>query len=183
MNAGEMTLYSGASRGAEAEFGLWAERYGMEEVNFSFAGHQNERKRGLRELSGEALMKGDVSLHYVSRLLNRNYTQKGETFRKVLQTLFHIVNSSQEVFVIGAIQDDGTVKGGTGWGAEFAKICNKSLYTYDQGQRAWFRWQQDQWRKTARPAIRERHFAGLGTRFLEEDGRKAIEQLYAATFP
>ncbi len=56
MNATEMTLYSGASRGAEAEFGLWAERYGMEEVNFSFAGHQNERKRGLRELSAEALM-------------------------------------------------------------------------------------------------------------------------------
>jgi hypothetical protein len=181
MKPAEMTLFSGASRGAESEFGRLAEHYGIEEVNYSFAGHANEHSRGLHELSREELMKGDVSLHYVSRLLNRNYTQKGETFRKVLQTQFHIVNSSQEVFVIGEVQADRTVKGGTGWGAEFAKLCNKRLYTFDQTQGVWFLWTQEQWKQERQPAIRERHFAGLGTRFLQDNGREAIAGLYQAT--
>jgi hypothetical protein len=182
MKPEEMTLYSGASRGAEAEFGHLAEQHGIQEVNYSFEGHSNERTRGLHELSREELMKGDVSLHYVSRLLSRNYTQKGETFRKVLQTLFHIVNASAEVFVIGEVQADRTVKGGTGWGAEFAKLCNKRLYTFDQNQGAWFLWTQEQWKQERQPTIREMHFAGLGTRFLQDNGKEAIGQLFKATF-
>jgi len=181
MKPAEMTLFSGATRGAEAEFGRWSEHYGIEEVNYSFDGHAQERSRGLHALSREELMKGDVSLHYVSRLLNRNYTQKGETFRKVLQTLFHIVNNAHEVFVVGEIQADRTVKGGTGWGAEFAKICNKRLHAFDQKQGGWFRWEGEQWKPEPNPVIRETHFAGLGTRYLEDSGRKAIEQLFKAT--
>ena len=181
MKPDEMTLFSGATHGAEAEFGRWAEHYGIEEVNYSFDGHAHERTRGLHALSREELIKGDVSLHYVSRLLNRNYTQKGEIFRKVLQTLFHIVNNAREVFVVGEIEADRTVKGGTGWGAEFAKICNKRLHAYDQKQGGWFRWEPEQWKPEPNPVIREAHFAGLGTRYLEDSGRKAIETLYKAT--
>lgn len=181
MKPEEMTLFSGASRGAEAEFGRLAEQYGIQEVNFSFEGHTNERTRGLHELSREELVTGDVSLHYVSRLLNRNYTQKGETFRKILQALFHIVNSSREVFVIGEVQADQTVKGGTGWGAEFAKLCNKRLHTFDQTKGSWFRWEADEWHTEPAPKIREAHFAGLGTRFLQDSGREAIAQLFKAS--
>ena len=31
---------------------------------------------------------------------------------------------------------DDTVKGGTGWGAEFAKLCNKPLFVFDQDKDA-----------------------------------------------
>ena len=181
MNAEDLTLYSGGTGGAEAEFGSQAESLGIQEINYSFEGHKNARSRGLHELSREELMQGDVSLHYVSRLLNRNYTQKGETFRKVLQVLFHIVNNSREVFVIGEIQDDQTVKGGTGWGAEFAKICNKRLHTFDQKKDDWFLWEDNQWVTVAQPAITETHFAGLGTRYLQDNGKKAIADLYKAS--
>lgn len=182
MHPADATLFSGATDGAEAEFGRQAEAYGVQEVNFSFEGHRNARARGLHELSREELSKGDVSLQYVSRLLHRNYTQKGETFRRVLQTIFHIVNNSPEVFVVGEILDDGTVKGGTGWGAEFAKICNKRLYAFDQARDAWFKWDGDRWQPEQRPRIREFHFAGLGTRFLKDSGQQAIEQLYYDSF-
>ena len=63
--------------------------------------------------------------------MHRRYTE-GPTLRKVLQTLWYQVNNGQEIYVIGSIQDDGTVRGGTGWGAEFAKLCNKPLYVFDQ---------------------------------------------------
>ena len=181
MNPSDMTLYSGTTRGAESEFGAQAEKWGIQEVNYSFEGHPHERTRGLHELSREELIKGDVSLHYVSRLLNRNYTQKGETFRKVLQTLFHIVNNSREIFVIGEIQTDLTVKGGTGWGAEFAKICNKNLHSFDQNQNSWFHWEDQQWKPEPQPVIREASFGGVGTRFLQDNGKQAIAELFKAT--
>ena len=45
--------------------------WGIEEVNYSFDGHQIERKRGVRVLTSEELALKDVSLTYVSRLMGR----------------------------------------------------------------------------------------------------------------
>ena len=148
MTAADCILFSGGAPGAEAEFGAVAERYGVEEVNFTFQGHKIARQRGIRVLNHEELQNGDVSLEYVSRLMHRRYTDS-PTIRKVLQTLWYQVNNGQEIYVIGAILEDGTVRGGTGWGAEFAKLCNKPLFVFDQEQNAWFKWREDAW-STAR---------------------------------
>ena len=40
--------FQGGAAGAEAEFGAQAERYGIDEVNYSFEGHSHVRQRGLR---------------------------------------------------------------------------------------------------------------------------------------
>ena len=92
MNREDCILFSGAAQGAEAAFGEMAERYGIDEVNFTFEGHTITRTRGLRVLNHEELLAGDVSLEYVSKLMNRRYSQ-GVTIRKVLQTLWYQVNS------------------------------------------------------------------------------------------
>jgi len=113
MTAGDCILFSGGAPGAEARFGACAERHGVEEVNFTFDGHRIERHRGVRVLNHEELLTGDVSLAYVSRLMHRRYTE-GPTLRKILQTLWYQVNNGQEIYVIGTIQDDLTVRGGTG---------------------------------------------------------------------
>ena len=116
MNREDCILFSGAAPGAEAAFGEMAERYAIDEVNFTFEGHPVVRHRGVRVLNHEELQAGDVSLEYVSRLMHRRYTD-APTIRKVLQTLWYQVNNGQEVYVVGSILDDGTVRGGTGWGA------------------------------------------------------------------
>src|SRR3954469_5510450 len=139
MNPDEGILFRGGAAGAEAEFGAGAERHGIEEVNFTFEGHKIERHRGVRVLNHEELQSGDVSLAYVGRLVHRRYTDSA-TIRQVLQTLWYQVNNGQEIYVIDTIQDDKTVRGGTGWGAEFAKLCNKPLYVFDQERRGWFTW-------------------------------------------
>lgn len=175
------TLYSGGAPGAEAEFGRMAEQYGVAEVNFTFEGHKIERARGLRVLTQEELVRKDVSLSYVSKLLNRNFTN-AVLMRKVLQTIMYQVEAGHEVFVIGTIQEDGTVKGGTGWGAEYAKICNKPLYVFGQARNAWFTWKDQQWAEVAEPVISHAHFSGMGTRFLEDNGKKAIDELFARSF-
>lgn len=179
-------LFSGGAQGAEAEFGMAAERLGIEEVTFSFEGHKPVRSRGLRVLNHEELKSGDVSLAYVSRLMGRRYPDT-PTFRRILQSIWYQVNAGQEIYVVGAIQPDNTVRGGTGWGAEFAKLCNKPLFVFDQAQDGWFEWDSERvaWTPLTagrEPVIDHPHITGTGTRVLEDNGRRAITSLFARSF-
>ena len=181
MNRDDCILYSGAAAGAEAAFGAAAEAHGIEEVNFTFEGHKDARRRGIRVLTSAELQHGDVSLAYVSKLMHRRYPDTA-MFKKVLQSIWHMVNNGQEIYVVGTIQPDSTVKGGTGWGAEFAKLCNKPLFVFDQTKNGWFRWTGDTWEPTKDPTVTERHFTGTGTRFLEANGKSAIDGLFRRSF-
>ena len=184
MKPSDCILFSGGAPGAESHFGACAERHGVEEVNFTFDGHRIERHRGVRVLNHEELLSGDVSLEYVSRLMHRRYAE-GPTLRKILQTLWYQVNHGQEIYVIGAIQEDDTVRGGTGWGAEFAKLCNKPLCVFDQDRDAWFQWSGSSWTSagvSAAPVVTHAHFTGTGTRTLRDNGRRAIEELFDRSF-
>jgi hypothetical protein len=184
MNRDDGILFSGGAPGAEAEFGGCAERHGIEEVNFTFEGHKIERHRGVRVLNHEELQSGDVSLEYVSRLMHRRFAD-APTIRKVLQTLWYQVNSGQEIYVIGTVLEDGTVRGGTGWGAEFAKLCNKPLHVFDQEKNSWFTWTGEDWEKRSSangPIIGHAHFTGTGTRKMKANGKRAIEDLFGRSF-
>jgi hypothetical protein len=177
----DYVLFSGAAQGTEAEFGGAAERHGITEVNFTFEGHSDARQRGLRVLTNDELRQGDVSLGYVSRLMHRRYPDT-PLFKKVLQTIWHQVNNAREIYVVGKVLPDGTVSGGTGIGAEYAKFFNKPLFVYDQPRSAWFRWTGEQFEPGGEPTITQPRFCGTGTRFLEDNGRKAIEGLFRRTF-
>ncbi|MBT3345219.1 MAG: hypothetical protein HN712_26315 [Gemmatimonadetes bacterium] len=184
MKVEECILFSGGAQGAEAEFGANAERLGIDEVNFSFEGHTHVRDRGLRILNHEELLSGDISLAYVSKLMNRRFSE-GPAFRKVLQTIWHQINNGQEIYVIGEILDDNTVKGGTGWGAEFAKLCNKPLHVFDQVREGWHTWSGTEWTAVSgsdEPKIEHIHFTGTGSRHLTDAGSQAIKGLYERSF-
>ena len=176
----DCTLYSGGANGAEAEFGLLCEQWGVNEVNFTFDGHTQSRERGRYELSPRELAAGDVSLVYVSRRLNRTYSE-GSLIRRVLQTIWHMVSRSQQVFVIGELQEDGTVKGGTGWSVELARMWNKNLWVYDQVKVGWFKWDGGEFRPGT-PVIESIHFTGTGTRYLNEAGKAAVKDLFERSF-
>jgi hypothetical protein len=184
VKADDCILFSGAAAGAEAAFGEAAEARHIDEVNFTFEGHNVARQRGVRMLNHEELQAGDVSLEYVSRLMSRRYTE-GPTIRKILQTLWYQVNAGQEIYVVGTILADNTVRGGTGWGAEFAKLCNKPLHVFDQEHDAWSRWSGSEWKRLSAagaPVVTHPHFTGTGTRRLQPNGRKAIADLFARSF-
>jgi len=178
------TLFSGGAHGSEEAFGAAAEAHGLDEVTFSFAGHKPVRQRGLRELSPEDLALRDVSVQYVTRLMGRSYPSYPDeaSIRSLLQTICWQVASGQEVFVVGEILPDATVRGGTGWGAEFAKLCNKPLFVFDQQRLGWFRWEQTRWTPVKAPGISKIRFTGTGTRSLTEAGAQAISQLFQRSF-
>jgi hypothetical protein len=180
MNANDCTLYHGGLKGAETAFGENAEKYGIQEVIFSFEGHRLNRDRNPVMLSEEELQRGDISMELASRMMNRTYYET-EKIRRVLQTIFHMVNKGHQVFVVGSILDDDSVKGGTGWAVELAKLFNRPLHVYDQNRTQWFTWKEGSWKEDS-PRICYNTFVGSGTRYLSNDGIAAIEQLFADSY-
>jgi len=176
----QITFYSGGHRGAEAEFGRLAELFGINEVTYSFEGHTVERNRGITILSDDELKKGDVSMDIVSKRLGRNFS-KVETIRKVIQSIFHMVNKGYQVFVVGWILPDNTVKGGTGWGVELARLFNRPLFVYEQDRNGWFSWINNSWQEVV-PTISHKTFAGTGTRNLTDNAKTALADLFERSF-
>jgi hypothetical protein len=179
-NADQYTFFGGGHRGTEAEFGSQAETYGVREVNYSFDGHQPERRSGLILLSPEELAKGDISMEIVSIRMNRKYSEV-QKIRRVFQLIFHMVNSGLQVFTVGWIQPDNTVKGGTGWAVELGKLFNRPLSVFDQEKNQWFTWKENAWMEDL-PTVDHKTFVGTGTRNLSDAGKKAIEDLFARSF-
>ena len=175
-------LVSGGNRGAEAEFGACAERWGLTEVNYTFAGHRPlERQRGLVTLRESELAKGDFSLINASRRLHRTLSEI-PLVRSILQTIWHQITDATQVFMVGTIQSDDTVRGGTGWGAELARLWHKPLFVFDPSKRSWFRWSGKAWEIANQPTITAECFAGIGTQNLDLAGRAAIQDLFRRSF-
>ena len=174
------TLYSGGLKGAETAFGEAAEKWSIKEVNFTFSGQNTTRGKNEVVLSDDELKRGDISMELVSKMMNRTYYQT-EKIRKVLQTIFHMVNKGHQVFVIGSILEDNTVKGGTGWAVELAKLFNRPLSVFDQSKNGWYSWKQGAWVPES-PKIENETFVGSGTRELSENGREAINKLFSDAF-
>ena len=173
-------LLSGGHRGAEAEFGRAAKRWGLEQTTFSFEGHDMEWPVSVKLLTGTELAAGDISMEIVSKRMGRAYHQPG-LIRRVIQSIYHMVNGAFQVFAIGWIQADDTVKGGTGWGVELSKLFNRPVAVFDQARDEWFAWHDGRWVPEA-PVIADKPFAGTGTRKLTDAGRAAIADLFQRSF-
>ncbi|MDJ0991180.1 MAG: hypothetical protein QNI85_14270 [Desulfobacterales bacterium] len=176
----QMRFYSGGHQGAEAVFGEQAEAYGIREINFAYPGQTVYRRRGLTLLGPEALKKGAISMEIVSLRMGRTFSRESE-IRKVLQTIFHMVNMGHQVFAVGWIQPDSTVKGGTGWAVELGKWFSRPVSVFDPEKNSWFSWQEGKWRGD-RPHIAHSTFTGTGTRNLTANGRRAVADLFVRSF-
>ncbi|MBU1195433.1 MAG: hypothetical protein KKE62_19255 [Proteobacteria bacterium] len=176
----EYSLYSGGLKGAEEAFGRCAEKYGINEINYSFEGHKCAREKNITLLSEDELKKGNISMEIVSVRMGRRYAQ-ADKIRKVFQLIFHMVNKGYQVFAIGWIQEDKTVRGGTGWGVELAKFFNRPVNVFDQGTNKWYGWDGKEWVEET-PSILHKTFCGTGTRNLSDEGKAAIEDLFKSSF-
>jgi len=180
MDNKEFNIYSGGLKGAEETFGQCAQKHGINEINFSFEGHKPSRNKNITILSDEELKKGNISMEIVSGRMGRRYARV-DKIRKVFQIIFHMVNKGYQVFAIGWIQSDKTVKGGTGWGVELAKFFNRPISIFDQTDNKWYTWKENDWVEDT-PVISHKTFCGTGTRNLSDKGREAIEDLFNRSF-
>jgi hypothetical protein len=179
--ASSFTLLSGGAPGAEAAFGEIAEKHGLHEVTYSFSGNETARVRGLVELSDDELERGGVHDTYIRAQLHRSFPATPR-FQRLLKSIWHQVATAGEVFVVGEILPDNTVKGGTGWGAELGRHFRKPVYVFDQVREAWFQWKENAWKEVEPPVIGRTRFCGTGTRHLNASGRNAIAALFERSF-
>jgi len=176
----EVTLYHGGHRGTETQFGIIAEKHGLKEVTYTFEGHALERDVNLQHLCEDDLKAGDISMEIVSKQMGRRYAS-AEKIRRVIQSIYHMISNSEQVFAVGWIQDDETVKGGTGWGVELARMFHKPVSVFDQDKNKWFSWSDNHW-KEATPTITGKAICGTGTRNITDEAMKAIDQLFEDSF-
>ncbi|MEE2636216.1 MAG: hypothetical protein VYE68_03180 [Acidobacteriota bacterium] len=132
------------------------------------------------KLSEVELERGAVSAAYVEAQLHRSFPAN-DMFQRLLKSIWYQVSTAGEVFGVGEILDDDTVKGGMGWAVELAKHLHKPLHVYDQTKNHWYRW-QDGWDALTPPTIRCSRFTGAGTCFLTEIARHAIDDLFECSF-
>ena len=166
----------GGHKGTEAEFGVAAGKWGLKETTLSYEGHNMARSENVEVLSDDELAKGRVSMEFVFERMGRRFAQ-GKGLSRVINLLFHVVVRSDELFTIGSIQPNGTVKGGTGWGVELAKLFNRPVHVFDQEKDGWFHWADSDW-KAHEPTLPEGVVAVTGTRNLTDAGRVAITDLF-----
>lgn len=176
----ECTLFSGGHSGAESFFGECAEKWNVREVTFSFDGHFIKREKNVVMLNENDLKQGDISMEIVSLHMHRQYAHV-DSIKRVLQSIYHMVNKGMQVFAIGIIQDDDTVRGGTGWAVELGKFFNRNVHVFDKEKCAWYTWKQGKWAKDL-PCIHEKTFCGTGSRELTKESISAIEELFKRSF-
>ncbi|MBI4843374.1 MAG: hypothetical protein HY809_03490 [Nitrospirae bacterium] len=176
----KVTLYSGGHRGTEEYFGKTSEKWGVQEVTFNFEGHEISRNKGLTILSDAELLRGGVSLDIINKRMERSFAQT-PTMQKIFQTVFHVVNSGYQVFAAGWLLSNGTVKGGTGWGVELARLFNRPVHLFEQDRKEWVSWVHNEW-VTEEPVICHRTISVTGTRSLSEEGKQAIDELFKRSF-
>lgn len=180
LEPGKITMYTGGHKGAEEYFGKAAEKWGVQEVTFNFEGHDISRDKGLRMLSEEELSRGGVSSEIIEKRMERTFARTA-LMQKIFKVMFHIVNNGYQVFAVGWLLSNGTVKGGTGWGVELAKLFNRPVHLFEQDRREWVSWVNNEW-ITEDPVISHRTIAVTGTRNLNDEGRKAIDELFERSF-
>lgn len=176
----KVIVYTGGHRGTEEYFGQSAQKWGMQEVTFNFAGHKISREKGLKILSDEELIRGAVGPDIIKKRLEREFAQT-PFMQKIFQVMFHVVNNGYQVFAVGWLLSNGTVKGGTGWGVELAKLFNRPVHLFEQDRKEWVSWVHNEW-VTDEPVICHRTIGVNGTRNLDDNGRQAIDELFERSF-
>jgi len=173
----ELHLIHGGHKGTEAAFGEIAAKHGIRETTLSFEGHRMERAHNVEVLDDKALDAGRVSMEFVFQAMGRRF-HSGDGIRRVIHSMFHVVTRTNELFTVGVIQPNDTVRGGTGWGVELAKAFNRKVHVFDQQRNAWFTWDHDEWKPSDPKLPSQGTFSATGTRNLCDEGRAAIESLF-----
>ena len=208
-NPSEYTNYSGAARGADT---VWAEigkEFGIgKQVDYVPQTLQKLNKTQQKEVEdsyqqvliniGRRSLTYDwtnpnlkdangKSVYYSGGLVRRDYLQakaadaifaistielkEFKTFANLAKKLSNKYRSTWKKVVAG----------GTAYAVHMGINMGKPVYVFDQNKNKWFTWKDGTFVETETPILTPK-FAGIGTREIDESGKKAIRDVYANTF-
>ena len=174
----QYTNHSGGAVGSDSYWGEIGEKYGITSKHYYAQG--SKTPKGNTSVSKEDLLEADIHLLKANETLKRKFPASNEYVNNLLRRNWQQVKNADAVFAISTIKDN-IVEGGTGWAVQMAIDNNKPVYVFDQNTNKWYKYNAGTWVEVETPIL-TKNFAGIGTRNLSESGKKAIEDVYRATF-
>ena len=174
----QYTNHSGGAVGSDSYWGEIGEKYGITSKHYHAQG--SKTPKGNTSVSKEDLLEADIHLLKANETLKRKFPASNEYVNNLLRRNWQQVKNADAVFAISTIKDN-IVEGGTGWAVQMAIDNNKPVYVFDQNTNKWYKYNAGTWVEVETPIL-TKNFAGIGTRNLSESGKKAIEDVYRATF-
>ena len=176
--------HSGGAIGSDTYFETIGKKYGIKTIAYSYKTeyHNSNNKVELSELEYQ---EGVLNITIANQTLKKF---KFSRYMKLLARCWFQVKNSEEIFAISSIivkNRKEFVKGGTGWTIQMAIDNKKKVFLFDQEQNYWFYWdyREEKFKIVYEiPMITNFNFAGIGARLINDNGIKAIEQLFIKSF-
>ena len=176
------TCHSGGCKGADMAWETIGEEYGVKTIAYSFEGHTQYGKNR-QILSVEELSEGYEHVLEANKVMKRNPQYQPRYIKGLLCRNWFQVKNSDAIFAIGKFESKTKVSGGTGWAVQMAIDDNRTVYFFDQPTKTWniFNYETKEFQVCDTPVLTE-NFAGIGTREINDDGLKAIADVFEKTF-
>lgn len=181
------TNHSGGAGGSDMEWEIQGRQYGVTTNAYSFGGH-NQYSNNQCKLTAEQLKEGAEKAKIASLALGRpwKYIENKPYVKNLMSRNWFQIKNADCVFAVGKLvkASDKLVDGGTGWAVQMAVDNQKSIYLFEQNFNSWFVYDYEKNCFTTldhTPTLTE-NFAGIGTREINDNGKKAIADVYLATF-
>ena len=185
--------YSGGALGADTLFETEGVKYGAKTVAYSFYGH-NISSKNRWTLTQQQLDDGFTHIEIANKTLKRNIFNISKYVRNLLCRNWFQVRESDCVYAVGTLKSDHEVLGGTGWAVQMAIDNDKPVYLFEQNENSWYEYikggdttndrfaENGKFKKISSIPPLSENFAGIGTREINENGKKAIIELYRVNF-
>lgn len=192
-NPAGFRIHSGGAHGSDHYWGAIGEKYGIPSNHYYFG---QKTPFGNKEITQQDY---DEGKYEVAKAAAYNYGYKYPTMKNsLLIRNWAQVKYADAVFAIGHLVRPGeklfpnlkndtrvatnaAVTGGTGYAIAMAILHNKPVYVFDQTREKWYKNINGQWSESEVPTLTS-NFAGIGTREINDAGRKAIEDAFKNTF-
>ena len=179
LNDCDNVCLSGGADGADLQWGMTAGTRGDAVIHFIFRGHRSKAPEAEKVVLTRAqLLEADPFLEKANKTLKRRFPGSNDFVNSLLRRNYYQVAWSQACYAISEIDKNQLVKGGTAWAVQMFLDLHPEgkCYVFDQKKEQWFQWKNG-WCPIISPPAPEGVWAGIGTRELNEAGKKAIRDL------
>lgn len=180
-----IVCHSGGAIGSDSEFEKINNIYGVFTKAYSYKTPYHNSINKV-EIDYEDYQEGIKKIYLINkRYLHRTNIKK---YINLLARNWAQVKYSDQIIAIGHIIKSknhyDAVDGGTGYAVMMAIYEGKDVFVFDQKRDKWFKWSyiKEEFVECEIPKITSQNFAGIGTRKIQQNGIKAIQDVYKKTF-
>lgn len=184
---------SGGAEGADILWGQAAELAGHEVVHWVFETYALPKNhKNYVILDDDHLSAADPYLTLANKSIKRRWPATKENINNLLRRNHYQVHWSERVYAISSLIQDNSllgIAGGTAWACQMyvdrwlhteTPLDTCELYLFDQESNQWLTWKK-QWEPVTPPKPYG-VYAGIGSRNLTDQGRRAILDIYGCRF-